>query len=133
MFYFIKMLTGCTIAATIAMFEFGFADHIWEDAINFESLALNNLLILCLMYTYTHFLNMRDELSDKRRSSSIKLICLLAGLALTNQHQSVLIIIPILAEIWFHHITTTGTSELATMRSGVNFYSIDNSDSSGLF
>lgn len=115
MFYFIKMVTGETIAAIIVMFEFGFADHIWEDAINFESLALNNFLTLAILYAYTHFINSRDDLSDKRRCSSIKLICLLSGLALTNQHQSVLIVMPILAEIWWHDMTTTGTSQLATI------------------
>ena len=72
------------------MFQFGFAQHIWEEAISFDSLSLNNLLVIMVLFAYMHFVNARRETSDRKRLSSIKLISLLSGLSLCNQHQSVL-------------------------------------------
>ena len=90
-----------------AMMGFGFSPHVWNLAYTFDSLALNNLLVIAILYSYFHQVEIRsrDDVSSSKNKTICRIIFFLCGVALTNQHQSIFIILPILIEIWLTEIT----------------------------
>ena len=67
---------------------FGFSDSVWEWTSNLEVFTLNNLLCICLLIQLTSYLN---DSSVKNLKTGV----FISGLCLTNQHTSVLYILPI--------------------------------------
>ena len=90
------------------MMGFGFSPHVWNLAYTFDSLALNNLLVMAILYSYFHQVEIRsrDDVSSSKNRTICRIIFFLCGVALTNQHQSIFIILPILIEIWLTEITS---------------------------
>ena len=87
---------------------FGFSPHVWDLAYTFDSLALNNLLVIAILYSYFHQVEIRsrDDVSSSKNRTICRIIFFLCGVALTNQHQSIFIILPIIVEIWITEITS---------------------------
>ena len=48
----------------------------------------------------------RDDVSSNKNRTICRIIFFLCGVALTNQHQSIFIILPIIIEIWITEITS---------------------------
>ena len=74
--------------ALIGTTLFGFSDSVWEWTSNLEVFTLNNLLCICLLIQMTNYLQHSTD-------TNLKNGVFISGLCLTNQHTSVLYIIPI--------------------------------------
>lgn len=83
---------GMSIASS---FLFVFAPHVRNYATQFEVFSLNNLLLSMLLWTATKF---DAAPTDSARRNSLAIGAFIAGLAMSNQHTSILFIIPI--AIW---------------------------------
>ena len=80
---------------------FCFSTNTWEWASNFEVFTLNNLLCILLLSNAVDYFNSVEISSEKRQivfKTNLSLLnkgIILAGLALANQHTSILFILPL--------------------------------------
>ena len=93
------------------MFGFGFARHIWDIGYTYEALPLNNCLILLILLSYVHYNeNISIGLNQRKNEKLGKIICLLSGLAMANQHQAMFIVFPVLIDVIFNSIKNSGAT-----------------------
>lgn len=90
-----KLLLQCCQSKTFSVVGvtiFGFCHSTWEWAAQLEVFTLNNLLCLLILTTLMDY-------KEKKCSKTVELGIFFSGLALTNQHTSVLFVIPIAVNI----------------------------------
>lgn len=104
LYHFLSIGTKSEISALIGSLWFAFSNNVWEYSSQFENFALNNLLVITILYTYYSYLEnvSSDGLNVKRTNTSLYYYGLaFSGLALSNQHMSLLIIAPIGCHVLF--------------------------------
>ncbi|GBG29749.1 Transmembrane protein 260-like [Hondaea fermentalgiana] len=107
----------CALASIAGTTVFALAPIVWEFSSTFEVFALNNLLCSLLLYLTariflfqgngsTHDVGVNDRVKESQRDAQRhRLLCygaLVSGLALANQHTSVLFEIPLIALVLWH-------------------------------
>ncbi|KAJ9456357.1 Transmembrane protein 260-like protein [Diplonema papillatum] len=109
LYYASSALAGSSAAGVLSAFLFGFAPIVWTYATHIEVFALNNLLLsalelTCIVYGLKRFPANEDSGSqppkkqpEAARESIMTIGAFLSGLALTNQHTSVLYVVPFIA------------------------------------
>jgi hypothetical protein len=80
-------------AALLTSTIFAFSLNTWEWASNLEVFTLNNLLCVLLLDAMVDFFKKKEENEDA--NEELKRGIFFSGLALTNQHTSVLFVLPI--------------------------------------
>ena len=86
-------ITSSWRAALFTSTIFAFSLNTWEWASNLEVFTLNNLLCILLLDAMVDYFKKKEENEDAREE--LKRGIFYSGLALTNQHTSVLFILPI--------------------------------------
>ena len=94
LFKLIVKMTSCVPSAIVATFLFAFSPNTWEWASNFEVFTMNNLLVILVVDNAVDYFAAMKEKTESSRSLLSRGV-LLSGLALTNQHTSIIFIMPL--------------------------------------
>eukprot|EP00760_Papus_ankaliazontas_P016771 PhM_4_TR1683/c0_g1_i1/m.74852 len=106
------LLSGQHDAGLIAAFMYGFSTSVWTYAVSTEVFPMNNFFI-ALLLTMAAWYNRTLHRPAAERGTLLLCSAFVCGLSMTNQHTSVLFVVPIvLWVLWIDRIAIFGNARM---------------------